>query len=216
MMGINSYIEAYKNFKDNMFPVHEREFVKLIKQGQQPKTLFISCSDSRIVPSLLFNEKPGDFFIIRNVGNIVPPYAKASSFPETTAAIEFAVMILKVQDIIICGHKDCGACINLYKDLSNMGVDNLQNWLSLNTKCKELSLLALDKQQNNQSLYEVTERISILCQIENLLTYPFVKTLIEEQKLFVHGWYYKIDSGEIEYYDSAAYEFKPLEQFIQD
>jgi len=215
-MGISTFVEGYKHFKENMFPLHEREFIKLINQGQQPKTLFISCSDSRIVPSLLFNEKPGDFFNIRNVGNIVPPYAKESQFPETTAAIEFAIKLLHVQDIIVCGHKDCGACLNLYKDLSNMEVDNLSNWLQLNNKCKELSLLSVNKQHSTEDLLEVTERISILCQIENLLSYPFVKTLVDAQKLFIHGWYYKIDSGEIEYYDSAAYEFKPLETFMQD
>jgi len=211
-MAIHKLVEGHKYFKQNFFMVHEKELFQSLKNGQDPKILFICCSDSRIVPSLILNAKPGDFFYIRNIGNFIPAYSVDCEHLETSAAVEYAINVLKVEHAIICGHSNCGACASLHNNIEDPNLSHLKKWLQLNDKTKRLSLLSHNNNSTDESLYEITERISILCQIENLLTYPFVKKLVQAQKLYLHGWYYDVSSGELEYYDSDKYEFRPLSE----
>ena len=210
-MNIDDMIKGNQKFQEIHFPKLESKFDKLVENGQKPKILFIGCSDSRVVPDLIVDSKPGDMFILRNIGNFVPPYKNDSDFHGSSAAIEYAVSVLNVKDIIICGHSHCGACASLYKDLSNEPhLQHVKKWLELGKKAKEYTLLAHPDQKNKEQILRTTERISIKHQLENLLTYPQIIKKVESGELDIHGWYYKIEDGSIEYYDGESCGFKPL------
>lgn len=212
-MTIDKLIHGNKKFKDSKFLKLESKFSDLVEYGQSPEVLFIGCSDSRVVPDLIVNAKPGDMFILRNIGNFVPPYKHDNDFHGSSAAIEYAVSVLGVKDIIVCGHSHCGACEALYQDLSTEPhLVHVRKWLELGKKAKleAQNFFKNEFEQNRQKLFRKTEKISITHQLENLLTYPEVKRKVEIGELDLHGWYYKIEDGSIEYYDGECGKFKAL------
>ena len=210
-MNIDKLIKGNQKFKDTYFPKLEGKFGDLAENGQKPTVLFIGCSDSRIVPDLIVDSKPGDMFILRNIGNFVPPFKGDNDFHGSSAAIEYAVSVLKVKDIIVCGHNHCGACASLYQDLSNEPhLQHVKKWLELGHKAKEYTLLANPNRDDKEAILRTTERISIKHQLENLLTYPEIFRKVKSGELDIHGWYYKIEDGSIEYYDGESCDFKLL------
>jgi carbonic anhydrase len=210
-MNIDTLIKGNQKFKDANFPKLEGKFDDLVQNGQKPTVLFIGCSDSRVVPDLIVDSKPGDMFILRNIGNFVPPYKGDNDFHGSSAAIEYAVSVLKVEDIIVCGHSHCGACASLYQDLSNEPhLQHVKKWLELGHKAKEYTLLANPNRDDKEAILRTTERISIKHQLENLLTYPEIFRKVKSGELNIHGWYYKIEDGSIEYYDGESCDFKLL------
>lgn len=114
-MEIKRLIDGHESFKEGKFKKFENKFVDLVKNGQNPKSLFIACADSRVDPALITSSDPGDLFILRNIGNFVPPYSPDDDYHATAAGIEYAVSVLKVSDIIVCGHSNCGAIESLLK-----------------------------------------------------------------------------------------------------
>lgn len=210
-MNIDEMIKGNQKFKDVYFPKLEKRFDDLVENGQKPTILFIGCSDSRVVPDLIVDSKPGDMFILRNIGNFVPPYKNDSDFHGSSAAIEYAVSVLEVKDIIICGHSHCGACASLYQDLSNEPhLKHVKKWLELGKKAKEYTLLATQDKDNKEQILRTTEKISIKHQLENLLSYPEIYRKVKNGELDIHGWYYTIEDGTIEYYDGESCGFKIL------
>jgi carbonic anhydrase len=201
-MNIDKLIKGNKKFRNVTFSQHKDDFDTLVKHGQKPKILFIGCSDSRVTPNLIVNSDPGDMFMLRNIGNFVPPYKADNDFHGSSAAIEYAVSVLKVQDIIVCGHSYCGACEALYDDSikTNSELVHVSKWLELGKKAKENAILELENNKTNEHLLRITEKISIKYQLENLLTYPAVVRRIKDGSLTLHGWYYKIEDGTIEAY----------------
>jgi len=209
-MKIDELIKGNKKFKDVHFS--NFKFDSLVQDGQSPEILFIGCSDSRVVPDLILDSKPGDMFILRNIGNFVPPYKNDNDFHGSTAAIEYAVSVLNVKHIIVCGHSHCGACASLYDDISdNPNLVHVKKWLELGQKAKEYTLLAIDDKTNKEKILRTTEKISIKHQLENLLTYPEVLRKVTLGELNIHGWYYKIEDGSIESYDGESCDFKLLQ-----
>jgi carbonic anhydrase len=209
---LKEFAEGNETFQQTYFKKHEAQLLNLVKEGQNPRALFIGCSDSRVIPDLIIQSNPGDLFVIRNVGNFVAPYKPDEDFHSTAAGIEYAVTILEVSEIIICGHSHCGAIEALYKTTCDTSMVHTAKWLTLGEKAKSMALLALGSNAPKEDLYRATEHLSIVTQIENLLTYPYVKKLVEEDKLFIHGWYYDIETGAIEYYDPDTYQFRPLSE----
>jgi len=210
-MNIDDMIKGNKKFQAVSFPKLEGKFDKLVTGGQKPKIFFIGCSDSRVVPDLIVDSDPGDMFILRNIGNFVPPYKSDNDFHASSAAIEYAVSVLEVKDIIICGHSHCGACASLYKDLSSEPhLQHVKKWLELGHKAKEYTLLATPNKEDTEQLLRTTEKISVKHQLENLLTYPEIYRKVKAGELDIHGWYYKIEDGSIEYYDGESCDFKVL------
>ncbi len=217
-MHINDLIKGNQKFKDVHFPKLEGKFDDLVENGQKPKILFIGCSDSRVIPDLIVDSKPGDMFILRNIGNFVPPYKNDTDFHGSSSAIEYAVSILNVKDIIICGHSHCGACASLYQDLSDEPhLQHVKKWLKLGKEAKEHTLLSYKNIEFNtltsdkkETILRATEKTSIKHQLNNLLTYPEVYRKIQSGELDIHGWYYKIEDGSIEYYDGNSCDFKRL------
>ncbi len=210
MNKITEFQKGHKAFRAVNFKHNEERFKKLVSEGQNPKALFIGCSDSRVVPTMITGMGVGDLFIARNIGNFVPPYKPDSDFHATASAIEYAVSELGVSDIIVSGHSDCGAIKALYKDhaVSDENIHTIK-WLELGADAKRVALSVLPNAPKAE-LLEYTEKLSVIFQLENLLTYPAVKRGVEEGRIFLHGWHYSIADGTIEYYDDENAEFRPL------
>ncbi|HEX5624216.1 MAG TPA: carbonic anhydrase [Sulfuricurvum sp.] len=212
---IQEFVKGNETFQQTYFKKHEAQLLNLVKEGQNPRALFIGCSDSRVIPDLIVQTRPGDLFVVRNVGNFVAPYKPDEDFHSTAAAIEYAVNVLQVSEIIICGHSHCGAIAALYKSSCDTSMIHTAKWLTLGEKAKEMAIVALGENGLEEELLRATEHFSIVTQIENLLTYPYVKKLVIEDKIFIHGWYYDIETGAIEYYDPESYEFRPLSELAE-
>lgn len=212
-MEIDKIVHGYGEFKNTTFKKYKKRFSDLIKEGQKPKVLFISCSDSRIVPNLITNTDPGDMFILRNVGNMVPPFSPSNHYHATAAGIEYAVSFLNISDIIVCGHSHCGAIKGLYEDMDteDKSTVHVRKWLELGVRAKDYVSM-INPNASMETKLEQTEKISIVFQLLNLLTYPDVERRVNEGVLSLRGWYYKIQSGELEYYDDDTYRFEKLEE----
>jgi carbonic anhydrase len=206
---MNEFKDGNRAFKELYFTKHEKELVNLAKNGQSPQALFIGCSDSRVIPDLFLNTKPGDLFVVRNVGNFVPKFTTKKEFRGTASAIEYAVSVLNVSEIIVCGHTHCGACETLHKPEKVEHLPHLTKWLEIGEEAKNR---AVATNMSGDDLYRITEKFSILSQLENLLTYPEIKRKVESNEIYIHGWYYHIESGEIEYYDPDVKKFLPLSE----
>jgi carbonic anhydrase len=188
-----------QEFHSDYFPQHQQRFQDLVAEGQHPKTLFIGCSDSRLVPYLLTGTGPGELFIVRNVGALVPPFDGSKGVHGTVAAIEMAVLILNVERIIVCGHSHCGAVKVAYEGCPT-GAVHLQDWLGL------LEEAVLPVQQSEEALRR-TEQRSIVLQLERLMAYPMVREKVLGGHLSLHGWYYVIEEGEVYVFDAANAQF---------
>ena len=208
-MNMKEYAKGNNLFR-SYFKKNQESLLKLVTSGQSPKALFIGCSDSRVIPDLMVQSNPGDLFVIRNVGNFVPPYKPDEDYHATASGIEYAVSVLKVQEVIICGHTHCGACKHLFEEIEDPLLIHTKKWLELGESAKKSAILSLGINAPKEDLLRLTEKLSVVKQIENILTYPNVKKRFEEGNLNIHGWYYDIETGRIEYYNAESYEFFPL------
>lgn len=183
-----------RRFHDDAFPRYQAHFRELVAEGQRPLTLFIGCSDSRLVPHLLTGAEPGELFLVRNVGAFVPPYDQSHGFHGTAAAIEFAVLSLGVRRIIVCGHTHCGAIRALYSEVPREA-QNLVRWLELGRDA------ALPVAEPSEEALRRTEQRAVVLQLERLMDYPMVRERVERGQLTLHGWHYVIEDGEIHVFD---------------
>ncbi len=199
-------------FQKSYFKANEKEFLELVEKGQHPKALYIGCSDSRVLPNLITKSSPGDLFVIRNVGNFVAPFKPDEDFHSTASAIEYAVSVLKVKNIIVCGHTHCGAieAICSKEELNDPELIHTKKWLTLGERAKSQALVALGPNAKKDELLRLTEKLSVISQVENLLTYPSVKKRVDEGVIAIHSWVYDIASGEIEFYEPESSQFLPL------
>ncbi|MGE0876423.1 MAG: carbonic anhydrase [Burkholderiales bacterium] len=191
--------DRLKVFRQEHFPRYKERYRLLAERGQQPGTLFIGCSDARVLPDLLMDAKPGEVFTVRNVGNLVPPYEDAYGYHGTSAAIEFAVLALRVRDIVVCGHSHCGAIRALYQSPPEEA-RHMNKWLDLAREA------VLPVTESEEALRRVEQR-SVVLQLEHLLTFPMVARRVERGELFLHGWHYHVGSGRVEILDVARGEF---------
>ncbi len=202
-------IQGIHKFQHSDFIPLQGLFEQLAK-GQHPDTLFITCSDSRIDPNLLTQSKPGDLFILRNAGNIVPPHGAANG--GEAATIEFAVAALGVKDIIICGHSHCGAMAGLLKPELVSSLPAVATWLS---HAETTRRIVRDnyKHLDGVPLLTATIEENVLVQLENLRTLPAVASRLVVGDLKLHGWVYKIETGEVFAFDHASGQFLPLAEY---
>ncbi len=194
-------LSRLRRFHSDYFPLHQQRFQDLVAQGQHPKTLFIGCSDSRVVPYLLTGAGPGELFIVRNVGAFIPPHDGSHGLHGTMAAIEFAVLNLRVERIIVCGHSHCGAIRAAYEGVPQEAVA-LQSWLKLASE-------ALLPVQSGPEAFRRTEQRAVVLQLERLMGYPMVRRQVEAGALSLHGWHYVIEDGEIHVFDALQGDFVP-------
>ncbi len=196
---MNDIFEGVFKFKNEDYEKHKNLFAKL-EDGQNPHTLFIGCSDSRVVPSLITKTLPGELFIIRNIANMVPPYRETQEYVSTTSAVEFAVEVLDVKNIVVCGHSNCGGCASLYKSEEELkNVPHVRKWLELAKPVKEYVLNNVADGEYIQK--KITEKFNIIHQMKNLFTYPFIKEKYLNKRINIYGWYYIIGTGEVYNYD---------------
>lgn len=199
-------IAGLHQFKTEIHANNE-EFFDCLSRQQAPEALFITCSDSRIDPNLLTQASPGELFILRNVGNIVPPHGTHIGGEEAT--IEFAIVSLGIKDIIVCGHSQCGAMNGLLNnDLIN-NMPSVHTWLHHAVETKEL-ISSNYQHLDNQCQLNIAVQENVLVQLEHLRTYPCVAERLAQNKLAIHGWVYKIESGEVYIYESDYQQFLPL------
>lgn len=188
----------------------QRELFERLAKGQAPDALFITCSDSRIIPNLITQTEPGELFILRNAGNIVPPYG-ASSGGEA-AAIEFAVASLGVKDIILCGHSHCGAMKGLLVRESLIeDLPCVASWL-LHAEATRRIIQASYQHLEGQPLLTATVEENVLVQLDNLRTHPSVRSRLMRGELKLHGWVYKIETGQVFAFDPDRNEFSLIEE----
>ena len=214
-MVAETLIKGNELFQESYFKKHQKELVRLAKDGQHPKILYIGCSDSRVIPDLMMQTKPGDMFVFRNVGNFVAPYSPDEDYHSTASAIEYAVSVLKVEEIIICGHTHCGACEALYENITDPEMIHTRVWLKLGEEAKNLAVNAIGADADRERLLRLTEQFSIITQLEHLLTYPSVQRRIKSGEIKIHGWYYDIENGNIDYYDPEHCLFQPI-SYLED
>jgi carbonic anhydrase len=194
-------LERLRRFRNDAFPQYRETFQGLVDRGQHPTTLFIGCSDSRLVPYLLTGAGPGELFLVRNVGALVPPWDRSRGYHGTAAAIEFAVLNLDVRRIVVCGHSHCGAMRALYDDVSPQA-PNLRDWLDLAREA------ALPVQVSPEALRR-TEQRAVVLQLERLMDYPMVRERVEQGRITLHGWHYVIEDGEVHVFDVVSGQFVP-------
>ena len=203
-----SIIEGAIRFMHTGFNEHKELFNEL-KQAQNPHTLFIGWSESRVVPTLITQTLPGELFVVRNVANIVPKYRLKDEFLATTSAIAYAIIALNVENIVVCGHSNCGGCEAIWhpKKLENM--PSVANWL------RQLDDVKHEIQNSDAPLEErawLTERLCILQSLENIRTFPQVKEREEKGELRLFGWHYIIETGEVFSYKNGEFILLNKEQ----
>jgi carbonic anhydrase len=199
-------LNGIKEFQLNYYKEQEESF-KALASSQSPEALFFSCSDSRVDPNVITQSKPGDLFIVKNVGSIIPdcgPHWKKSC---TGAAIEFALAALSVSDIVVCAHSDCGAMKALYKEPEAFkDTPNLLEWVNTAIPAKG-GIDAMNDEPTFKKLIEITTKEHIKESLENLKTYPLVAKAMKAGKLNIHGWYYDIGNGSVHTYNNDTDNF---------
>lgn len=198
-------------FQQDEFEKH-RELFEDLGNKQEPHTLFIGCSDSRVVPNMITKTAPGELFTIRNIANIVPPYRKTEEYVSTTAAIEYAITEINVENIVVCGHSNCGGCNALFYDEERMkNIPHVKKWLELAAEVKERVKESTLK-DDLQAREWMAEQLNVVLQLEHLLTYPNVKERIAAGTLNILGWHYIIETGEIYNYNFEKRKFELLRE----
>jgi carbonic anhydrase len=204
-------IEGVHKFRNDEFGNYRKLFRKLSQEGQNPHTLFITCSDSRVLAELITQSKPGDLFVVKNVGNIVPPSSVRGDTNSTAAAIEFAVEALKVSDIVVCGHSQCGAIMQL---LSSKPVGDstphLRDWLNLAAPVLEIVKKDYAHLQERTARETAAAEENVLFGLDNLHSYPCVQDRLMDGSLRLHGWFFKIATAELFAFDPETRQFSPL------
>jgi carbonic anhydrase len=203
--------EGTIRFRQNDFEANRAHF-ETLGRAQNPHTLFIGCSDSRVVPSLITQTMPGELFIVRNIANLVPMYRESGEFLATTSAIEYAVQMLNVENIIVCGHSNCGGCAALWEKPKNLAsIPHTRRWLELAEPIKKRVENALSAHDPAAREW-LTEQMNVVQQLCHLKTYPYIKERLKAGTIKLFGWHYMIHTGNIYEYNEESKEFKPIAQ----
>lgn len=201
-------VAGIHQFQSDIFSSKQRLF-ETLTEGQQPLALFITCSDSRIDPSLLTQTEPGELFILRNAGNIVPPYGTING--GEAATIEFAIRALGVKDVVICGHSHCGAMKGVLAPEGLTDLPAVRNWLGFADSTQRIM------RENYEHITEPSARLTatveenVLVQLENLRTHPSVAAALARKQLNLHGWVYKFETGQVFAYSPDTGQYLPVQ-----
>ena len=206
---MNELIGRVFNFEKTLFPESSELFGKLTRHGQSPSALMISCADSRIVPEQIMQANPGELFVCRNAGNIVPPYATQNG--GVTSTVEYAVMALGVRDIIVCGHSDCGAMKALSDPTGLETMPNVAAWLKHGVAAENIVSNCHSELTGKERVRAITLE-NIIAQINHLRTHPSVASAIAKGEMTLHGWMVDIHAGQVLGLDGDTGEFVPLRE----
>ncbi len=204
-------LEGYRTFSTQRLPAEQSRYRELSVKGQSPETMIIGCCDSRVSPEVIFDASPGELFVMRNIANLVPVYQPDSAAHGVSAALEFAVNVLHVKNIVVLGHAQCGgirAFIDKIQPLSPG--DFIGKWMAMFIKPGEVV-----EQRAHESMQDFTIRIekaAVFRSLENLMTFPFVRKAVEKGELQLHGAYFGVAEGSLFVLDKAAKEFKSVRE----
>ena len=205
-MSMQKLAKGIHAFQKGFFARHRQLFEELASKGQRPDTLFITCSDSRVLPNLITGAGPGELFIVRNVGNLVP---RMDLIGGTAAAIEYAVEVLGVDHIVICGHTRCGAIEVVLDPARAASLPLVTRWLAQTHRVRDvIAERYADLSEDAQRMAAVEE--NVLLQLENLREYDFVQRRIDDGTLGLSGWVFDVETGRVFDYDPAQCEFLPV------
>jgi len=208
---MDQMIEGFRRFRDNYFANNRAFFDNLSQQGQTPKVLLIGCSDSRVDPAIIFDAQPGEMFVLRNVANLIPPFAPDSSHHGTSAAVEFAVRGLKVEHIVVLGHARCGGVRALIEGNSNDNTDFIHAWMQIARSARDRALaLTLSAGQPIEAARRMCEQETVAISLGNLMTFPWVREQVEAGKLMLHGWFYDMEDGKLFRLDPVTNTFQEV------
>jgi len=204
-------VSGYQRFRSDVYPNQKHRF-KLLENSQKPHTLFITCSDSRVVPSMITQTEPGELFICRVVGNLVPAHGAAVG--GVSSAIEYAVTVLGVQDVVICGHSDCGAMRAFMHPEKLRSLKAVESWLE---HASGAIAVARDNHGHlhGEEFVEALIRENVSIQLQHLRTHPSVASRLRQGNLRIHGWIFDIGSGTIQSLDEKTGKFVALEQTVE-
>jgi carbonic anhydrase len=203
-------IQGIVDFRAGLTPESRALFAQLAL-GQKPDALFVACCDSRVVPNLFASKNPGDLFVLRNIGNLIPPASSVQEDNSASAAVEFAVFCLNVSNIIICGHSECGAMQALLQNIDIKACPHLGCWLKHGEdslkKVNEGFVINPHLARHNQ-----LSQVNVLQQMEHVKSYPFVRERIEKQQLRVHGWWFDIAQADVYCYEEEQNQFVLIDE----
>lgn len=198
-------IQGIKDFREHKLDEYREKFSKLA-HFQSPDTLFVACCDSRVVPNTFASTDPGDLFVLRNIGNIIPPFGSNDAL-SVAAAIEFSTLFLNVSDIVICGHSDCGAMRAFTDNTIQVHDSAIKKWLSYATPSYE-KLLQINPKPTDP--HNVLSHINVIQQLEHLKTYPEIKSRLAAKQLNLHGWWFDLSTADVSQYDDNTGQFEVI------
>lgn len=215
MVGIKDLIIGYSDFYNHYFEKNASLYDNLV-YGQSPKTMVIACSDSRVDPSIIMNTKPGDIFVVRNVANIIPPYQpEYSSYHGTSAALEFAVHNLNVENIIVLGHWGCAGVKAMFDYDDKNDIDGnasfIVPWVNILSQTKNVIEQPINKNMDYSEKLHLCEKESIIVSLDNLLTFPWIYDKYKNGDIQIFGWYFSIKTGAMEQVDLSNRKFVPID-----
>jgi carbonic anhydrase len=206
---MNELIGRVFSFEKQVFPTQSVLYGKLASEGQSPKALMISCADSRVVPEQIMQAEPGDLFVCRNAGNIVPPHATQNG--GVTSTVEYAVMVLGVRDIIICGHSDCGAMKAVADPAGLDAMPNVAAWLRHSTVAAKVVNDGYPELESHERVRAISLE-NVVAQLAHIRTHPSVASGIARGEISLHGWFFDIGAGQILALDGDTNRFVPLRE----
>jgi carbonic anhydrase len=202
-------LDGYRAFRGNRLPLEQSRYRDLAEHGQAPEVMVIGCCDSRVSPEVIFDARPGELFVVRNVANLVPPYSPDGAYHGVSAALEFAIAALRVKHIVVLGHAHCGGVRAFAEDAAPLSPgDFIGKWMSL--MAPAATSVGPRGDRAEADYLGAMERASIANSLDNLLTFPRVRTLIETGELTLHGAYFGVATGELMLRDPATGEFQPV------
>lgn len=212
-MALERLLEGFATFRTQYYPRHRELYEKLSRDGQSPKVLIIGCADARVDPAILTQTQPGDLFVVRNVGAIVPPSQRDHQFHGTSSAIEFAVRGLKVEHVVILGHALCGGLRALYEgdDSPLSDYDFLFNWVRIAQPAKDAVLASVPRDAPVERVRQLIEQASVVNTVANLMTFDWVVERVKEGSLAIHGWYFDMTEAQLFAFDPQACVFNKVD-----
>lgn len=203
-------IQGIVDFKTSLTEEKRALFAELAL-GQKPDALFIACSDSRVVPNLFASTNPGDLFVLRNIGNLIPPISSASQETCALATIEFSIFSLNISHIIVCGHSECGAIKALSQGLDTHSCPHLTSWLKYGEesvhRVRNGFVLNPELSEHNQ-----ISQVNVLQQMEHIASYPFVRERLERKEIQIHGWWFDIAQASVYCYEESLQQFVMIDE----
>ena len=179
-------IEGYRRFRETAYREHRALYEALVARGQSPRAMVIGCSDSRVDPAILFGTEPGEIFVVRNVANLVPPFAQSGNYHGTSAALEFAVRSLEVEHVIVLGHARCGGIAALLDNFAGLGSDFIRPWMQIAAPAREKAMNQAG--DGGVDAQRCCEHEAIKVSLGNLQSFPWIAERVRTGKLQLHGW----------------------------